>query len=95
MTFLSIERVSKYFPLQDGTTGRLGRQEGFCVFCDVDLRIDRGEFVTLIGHWGVVRVRCSTSSRDLSRPQRVGSFWMGEKLRHLAWTAWWCFKVSP
>jgi nitrate/nitrite transport system ATP-binding protein len=52
MTFLSIERVSKYFPLQDGTTGRMGRQGGFCVFCDVDLRIDRGEFVTLIGHSG-------------------------------------------
>ena len=52
MAFLSIERVSKYFPLQDGTAGRTGRQEGFCVFRDVDLRIDRGEFVTLIGHSG-------------------------------------------
>jgi nitrate/nitrite transport system ATP-binding protein len=52
MSFLSIERVSKYFSLQDRTTGRTGRQEGFCVFRDVDLRLDRGEFVTLIGHSG-------------------------------------------
>jgi len=52
MSFLSIERVSKYFPLQDGTTGQTGRQEGFCVFRDVDFRIDRGEFVMLIGHSG-------------------------------------------
>jgi nitrate/nitrite transport system ATP-binding protein len=52
MSFLSIEAVSKFFPLQDGTTGRAGRPQGFCVFRDVDLRIDRGEFVTLIGHSG-------------------------------------------
>jgi nitrate/nitrite transport system ATP-binding protein len=52
MAFLSIERASKYFPLQDGMPGRTGRQESFCVFRDVDLRIDRGEFVTLIGHSG-------------------------------------------
>jgi nitrate/nitrite transport system ATP-binding protein len=52
MPFLRIERVSKYFPLQDETTRRMGRQEGFCVFRDVDLRIDRDEFVTLIGHSG-------------------------------------------
>jgi nitrate/nitrite transport system ATP-binding protein len=52
MTFLSIEPVSKYFPLQNGTTGRTGRQEVFCAFRDVDLRLARGEFVTLIGHSG-------------------------------------------
>jgi ABC-type oligopeptide transport system ATPase subunit len=50
MAFFSIERASKYFPLQDGIPGRTGRQESFCVFRDIDLRIDRGEFVTLIGH---------------------------------------------
>jgi len=52
MAFLSIERVSKYFPSQEGATGRAGRQETFCVFRDVDLRIEKGEFVTLIGHSG-------------------------------------------
>lgn len=52
MAFLSIERVSKFFPLQEGAPGWSGRQEGFCVFRDVDLRLDKGEFVTLIGHSG-------------------------------------------
>jgi nitrate/nitrite transport system ATP-binding protein len=52
MSFLSIERVSKFFPIQDGTPGRIGREAGFCVFREVDLRINRGEFVTLIGHSG-------------------------------------------
>jgi nitrate ABC transporter ATP-binding subunit len=57
MAFLSIERANKYFPLQDGMPGRTGRQESFCVFRDVDLRVDRGEFVMLIGHSG-----CSKST---------------------------------
>jgi nitrate/nitrite transport system ATP-binding protein len=52
MAFLSIEGVSKYFPLQQGSPGWTGRQESFCVFRDVDLRLDKGEFVTLLGHSG-------------------------------------------
>jgi nitrate/nitrite transport system ATP-binding protein len=52
MAFLSLEGVSKYFPVQESTTGRSRRQDSFCVFRDVDLRLDRGEFVTLIGHSG-------------------------------------------
>ena len=30
-SILTIERVTKYFPLQDWITGRPARQEGFCV----------------------------------------------------------------
>src|SRR4029450_12094588 len=52
MAFLSIERVSKYFPVLEGVSTRAGRQALFCVFKDVDLRIAQGEFVTLIGHSG-------------------------------------------
>ena len=52
MAFLSIERVSKYFPVLEGASTRAGRQALFCVFKDVDLRIEKGEFVTLIGHSG-------------------------------------------
>ena len=51
MAFLSIERVSKYFPVLEGATAR-GRAATFCVFQDVDLRMDKGEFVTLVGHSG-------------------------------------------
>ncbi len=52
MAFLSIEGVSKYFPLQDGSGSRASRQAQFCVFKDVSLRLDKGEFLTLIGHSG-------------------------------------------
>ena len=52
MAFLSIERVSKYFPVLEGASTRAGRQALFCVFKDVDLRIAPGEFVILIGHSG-------------------------------------------
>lgn len=52
MAFLSIEGVSKYFHALEGAAPRAGRQELFCVFKDVNLRIEKGEFVTLIGHSG-------------------------------------------
>jgi nitrate/nitrite transport system ATP-binding protein len=45
MAFLEIDHVSKYFPNPSG----VGR---FCVFKDVTLKIDKGEFVTTIGHSG-------------------------------------------
>lgn len=45
MAFLEIDHVSKYFPNPSGT-GEV------CVFKDVTLKIDKGEFVTTIGHSG-------------------------------------------
>lgn len=45
MAFLQIDNVSKYFPSPLGE-GRV------CVFKDVTIKIDKGEFVTVIGHSG-------------------------------------------
>ncbi|HEV8539968.1 MAG TPA: ABC transporter ATP-binding protein [Nitrospiraceae bacterium] len=45
MAFLEIDHVSKYFPSQSGS-GRV------CIFKDVTLKIEKGEFVTTIGHSG-------------------------------------------
>ncbi|MEX5212581.1 MAG: nitrate ABC transporter ATP-binding protein [Nitrospiraceae bacterium] len=45
MSFLQIDNVSKYFPNASGE-GRV------CVFKDVTIKIDKGEFVTVIGHSG-------------------------------------------
>jgi len=52
MAFLSIEGVSKYFPTLEGATTRAGQSAVFCVFKDVNLRLEKGQFVTLIGHSG-------------------------------------------
>ncbi len=45
MAFLEVDHVSKFFPKPSGT-GRV------CVFHDVTLKIEKGEFVTTIGHSG-------------------------------------------
>jgi len=45
MSFLKIDHVSKYFPNPSGT-GQV------CIFKDVTIKIEKGEFVTTIGHSG-------------------------------------------
>ena len=45
MAFLEADHVSKYFP------GRSGNGQ-VCVFKDVTIKIEKGEFVTTIGHSG-------------------------------------------
>ena len=45
MAFLEIEKVSKYFP---GFNGK----GALCVFKDVHFHIEKGEFVTMVGHSG-------------------------------------------
>lgn len=45
MAFLEIDHVSKYFPSHTGD-GQI------CIFKDVTIKIDKGEFVTTIGHSG-------------------------------------------
>ncbi len=45
MSFLIVDHVSKYFPSHSGS-GEV------CIFKDVTLKVDQGEFVTVIGHSG-------------------------------------------
>src|ERR1051325_7496510 len=45
MSFLQVDHVSKYFPSPTGG-------EQVCVFKDVTIKVDKGEFVTVIGHSG-------------------------------------------
>jgi nitrate/nitrite transport system ATP-binding protein len=45
MAFLIVDKVSKYFPASDG-------KGALCVFKDVHFNIDKGEFVTMVGHSG-------------------------------------------
>ena len=52
MSFLEIDHVSKHFPLREGTNTDAHRAETFCVFQDVSLDVEEGEFVSLVGHSG-------------------------------------------
>jgi nitrate/nitrite transport system ATP-binding protein len=45
MSFLQIDHVTKYFPNPSG----LGQ---VCIFKDATIKIEKGEFVTCIGHSG-------------------------------------------
>lgn len=45
MSFLVVDHLSKFFPSHSGTGD-------VCIFKDVTLKIDQGEFVTVIGHSG-------------------------------------------
>lgn len=45
MSFLAIDHVSKYFPNHSG-------DGDVCIFEDITVKIDKGEFVTVIGHSG-------------------------------------------
>lgn len=52
MPLLEIDHVSKYFPVREGTSNGTQGEESFCVFQDVSLDVEEGEFVTLVGHSG-------------------------------------------
>jgi len=45
MPFLEIEKVTKYFPESNG-------MGDLCVFRDIHFHIEKGEFVTMVGHSG-------------------------------------------
>jgi nitrate/nitrite transport system ATP-binding protein len=49
MSFLCLENLSKIYPLKHGGSTKKG---AFTVFEDVQLRIEKGEFVSMLGHSG-------------------------------------------
>ena len=52
MSFLEIDHVTKHFPLREGAAGNGHNADTFCVFENVSLQIEEGEFLTLVGHSG-------------------------------------------
>jgi len=52
MDYLTIDHVSKHFPLVSGTGNGNGHGGTFSVLKDVSLKIAKGEFIATIGHSG-------------------------------------------
>lgn len=65
MAFLAIDHVSKYFPNPSGP-GQV------CIFNDVTIKIDKGEFVTTIGHSGCGKSTLLNIIAGLDRPSEGG-----------------------
>src|SRR5918995_1395709 len=50
--YLTIDHVTKHFPVANGSGTWSGNGKSFCVLKNVNLRVSKGEFITTIGHSG-------------------------------------------
>ena len=87
MAFLDIDHVSKYFPDPSGQ-GRV------CVFNDVTVKIDKGEFVTVIGHSGCGKSTLLNIVPDWRPRRKAASCWPAAKSSGPVWIAWSCSRIS-
>jgi len=65
MAFLQIDHVSKFFPSHSGG-------DAVCIFRDVTIKIERGEFVTTIGHSGCGKSTLLNIIAGLESPSEGG-----------------------
>ena len=73
MTFLQVDHVSKFYPNPSG--------EGeFCVFKDVTIKVDQGEFVTTIGHSGCGKSTLLNIIAGLDMPTEGGVLLAGREV---------------
>jgi len=52
MAYLTVDHVTKDFPIMNGGGTRFGESKSFCVLKNVHLTVSKGEFITTIGHSG-------------------------------------------
>src|SRR5712692_2815253 len=71
--FLEIDHVTKHFPAPDG------RGE-VCVFSDVAFGLDRGEFLTMVGHSGCGKSTLLNIIAGLERPSAGGAVLEGREI---------------
>src|SRR6202165_2263374 len=71
--FLEIDHVTKHFPAPDG------RGE-VCVFRDVAFGLDRGEFLTMVGHSGCGKSTLLNIIAGLERPSAGGAVLEGREI---------------
>ncbi|MXX11763.1 MAG: ABC transporter ATP-binding protein [Nitrospira sp. SB0677_bin_15] len=73
MSFLSIDHLSKYFPSHSGN-GTV------CIFEDVTVKINKGEFVTVIGHSGCGKSTLLNIIAGLETPTEGGAILNGQEV---------------
>ena len=73
MSFLSIDHMSKYFPSHSGN-GTV------CIFEDVTVKINKGEFVTVIGHSGCGKSTLLNIIAGLETPTEGGTILNGQEV---------------
>jgi nitrate/nitrite transport system ATP-binding protein len=73
MSFLEIDHVSKSFPVPDGK-GELR------VFSDIALALDKGEFLTMVGHSGCGKSTLLNIIAGLERPSTGGIVLAGREI---------------
>lgn len=52
MDYLTVDHVTKHFPIVNGSGSGSGSGNSFCVLKNVTLKVAKGEFITTIGHSG-------------------------------------------
>ena len=73
MSFLVIDHVSKFFP------SHLGEGD-VCIFQDITVKIDKGEFVTVIGHSGCGKSTLLNIIAGLETPSEGGTILNGQEV---------------
>ena len=88
MSFLHIDHVSKYFPNPSGD-GQV------CIFKDVTIKIEKGEFVTTIGHSGCGKSTLLNIIAGLETPSEGGVIAQWSRgFTARGWTGWWSSRIS-
>jgi nitrate/nitrite transport system ATP-binding protein len=73
MSFLVIDHVSKYFPSHSG-------EGDVCIFRDITVKVEKGEFVTVIGHSGCGKSTLLNIIAGLETPSEGGTILNGQEV---------------
>jgi nitrate/nitrite transport system ATP-binding protein len=73
MSFLTIDHVSKYFPNHSGAGD-------VCIFRDITVKVEKGEFVTVIGHSGCGKSTLLNIIAGLESPSEGGAILNGQEV---------------
>jgi nitrate/nitrite transport system ATP-binding protein len=74
MAFLELDHVTKYFPNPDGAGA-------VCVFRDVAFGVERGEFLTMVGHSGCGKSTILNIIAGLETASEGGAVLEGREIR--------------